>query len=300
MRLFTRKEDLDQFRKAGRISAAALQYGLSLIKPGALLFEVSLAVEEEIRRLHGAPAFPAQISLNHVAAHYCAAPNDPLRFKEGDIAKLDVGAHVNGYVGDTAGTKNLGPFGLLTEASREARDRAIEAIAPGMPIGEVGAIVQSTIVSMGFKPVANLTGHAVGIYQVHGEPQIPNIPDRHRIKFEKGQVLAIEPFATTGKGIVTDRGTAEIFSVKGRLKLKKGMDPEVIKAIEKFKGLPFGRRNLVETIPLERVNESLKFLLKRGALHAYHPLAEREGCFISQSEHTIYVGDRVEILTLPG
>ena len=297
MQYFTNNEDIKKFREAGQIAGKALRFGLALIKPGASLLDVSVAVEEEIRRLGGAPAFPAQISLNHVAAHYCALPDDSTRFMEGDVAKLDVGAHVDGYVGDTAGTVSLGPSGMLVEASRQARDSALEIIAPGVPIREVGNVVNSTILSMGFKPVSNLTGHAVGVYRVHGEPQIPNVPDRNRACFEKGQVLAVEPFATTGKGVVRDQGTAEIFSVKGRLKLKKGMDEEVVMAIDTFKGLPFGRRNLTERFPLDRVNTTLRQLLKKAALHAYPPLAEQEGVFISQSEHTIYIGDEVEILT---
>jgi methionyl aminopeptidase len=298
MQTYTRDEDIRRFREAGRIAARARDFGLSLIEPGASHLEVSMAIEEEIRRLGGEPAFPAQISLNHVAAHYCATPRDPLRFKEGDMAKLDVGVHVNGYVGDTAATKNLGGPNLLVEASCQALERAINIISPGMPISEVGHVINATIASMGFKPVSNLTGHAVGIYQVHGPPQIPNIPDRGRARFVKGQVLAIEPFATTGRGVVTEKGQAEIFSVTGKLRMKKGMDHEVFEAIAAYNGLPFGRRNLAEHHPLDVVNPTLKALQKRGGLHGYPPLCEDEGVYISQAEHTIYVGDTVEILTL--
>jgi methionyl aminopeptidase len=299
MSIYTNKEEIAKFRQAGRIAATARDYGLSLIKPGGLLLEVAVAVEEEIRRLGGEPAFPAQISLNQIAAHYCSPPDDPIRFKEGDVAKLDVGAHVNGYVGDCAGTVDLGGYGLLVEASKQALANALETVAPGVPIQEVGHAVHAAITGLGFNPVSNLTGHAVGVYQVHGEPQIPNVPERSKLTFEKGQVLAIEPFASTGKGFVTERGMPEIFSVRGRPKLKRGMDPAVLEGIAEFKGLPFARRNLAERFPLPEVNSTLSQLLKRGMLHAYPPLSERNEAFISQAEHTIYVGDKVEILTLP-
>ncbi|MBU0755590.1 MAG: type II methionyl aminopeptidase [Planctomycetes bacterium] len=299
MKLYTQDEEIAGFRKAGRITARARDFGLSLIKPGVRLLDVAVAVEEEIRRLGGSPAFPAQISLNHVAAHYCSPHNDPLVFETGDVAKLDVGAHVNGYVGDTAGTVDLGGPPLLAEASRQALESALGVISPGVPVSEVGRAVHAAVTSMGFKPVANLTGHAVGIYQVHGEPQIPNIPEKSRYTFQKGQVLAIEPFATTGKGLVRERDLPEIFSVKGRLKPKTGMDPGVLETIASFQGLPFGRRNLRETHSSEAVNVTLSLLLRKGMLYAYPPLAEAEGVFISQAEHTIYIGDQVEILTLP-
>jgi methionyl aminopeptidase len=298
MQLFSSQKDIDGFRKAGRIAGQARDFGLSLIEPGASHLEVSKAVEAELRRLGGEPAFPTQISLNHVAAHYCSSPKDPLVFKVGDMAKLDVGVHVNGYVGDTAATKDLGGPGMLAEASRQALASALSVVAPGELISEVGHRVNAAITGLGFRPVANLTGHAVGIYQVHGEPQIPNVPERSSIRFEKGQVLAIEPFASTGKGYVRERGSAEIFSVSGRLKLKKGMDPDVFQAIEAYNGLPFGRRNLMEHFAPEPVNSTLMKLMKTGALHAYPPLTEEEGIFISQAEHTIYIGDEVEILTL--
>ncbi|MHC4945363.1 MAG: type II methionyl aminopeptidase [Planctomycetota bacterium] len=299
MSIYTRDDEIEKFRLAGRIAARARDYGLSLIKVGGLLIDVAVAVEEEIRRLGGEPAFPAQISLNQIAAHYCSPPEDPIRFKEGDVAKLDVGAHVDGFVGDCAGTADLGGYGMLIEASKQALASALDAVAPGVPISEVGHAVHATITGMGFNPVSNLTGHAVGVYQVHGEPQIPNVPERTKLTFVKGQVLAIEPFASTGKGFVTERGMPEIFSVRGRPKMKRGMDPAVMEGIAGYKGLPFARRNLVGRFPLVEVNSTLSQLLKRGMLHAYPPLSERNDVFISQAEHTIYIGDKVEILTLP-
>lgn len=298
MQIYTQNDEIDRFRKAGRIAARARDYGLALIKPGVRLLDVAVAVEEEIRRLGGAPAFPAQISLNHVAAHYCSPPNDQLCFNIGDMAKLDVGAQVNGYVGDTAGTVDLGGPSLLAEASRQALENALTVIGPGVPLSEVGYAVDAAIRNLGFSPVANLTGHAVGIYQVHGEPQIPNVPEKNNTTFIKGQVLAVEPFATTGKGLVRERGLPEIFSVSGRLKMKKGMDPDVLETIASFRGLPFARRNLWERHDGKTADQTLAYLLKRGMLHAYPPLTEADGVFISQAEHTIYVGDQVEVLTV--
>lgn len=299
MQLYTSKEDISKFRKAGKIAALAREFGIELIKPGVSLLDVSMAVEEEIKRLGGDLAFPAQISLNNVAAHYCASPEDRLCFSEGDVAKLDVGVHVDGYVGDTAATKDLGGPPLLMEASRQALENAIKIIAPGVLLSEVGNAINSTIVSMGYKPVTNLTGHAVGIYSVHGSPQIPNVPDRSKTRFEKGQVLAIEPFATTGKGVVREKGTPEIFSVMGKLKLKRGMDQGVLDAVAAYNGLPFGRRNLAQRFVLDKVNATIGKLLKNGALHGYAPLAEADNVVISQAEHTVYIGDELEILTLP-
>ena len=293
------EKELDKFRKAGAIAAKALRFGLGLIEPGASLLEVSQAVEREISRLGGAPAFPAQISLNNIAAHYCAQPDDTIRFAEGDVAKLDVGVHIDGYVGDTANSKDLGGHGLLVDAAREALAGAIRAAAPDVPIRELSQAIQSTISSMGFKPVSNLTGHAVGQYQVHGPPQIPNVPEYRAGTLKKGLVIAIEPFASDGKGVVHDHGRAEIFSAKRKLKLRRGMDKAILDAVAAFRGLPFARRNLTDDFPRKDVDRTLHEMVKGGLLFDYPPLAEKPGIFLSQAEHTIYVDDEPEILTLP-
>lgn len=293
------EKELDKFREASAIAAKALRFGLGLIEPGASLLEVSKAVEAEIGRLGGAPAFPAQISLNNIAAHYCAQPDDTVRFAEGDVAKLDVGVHIDGFVGDTADSKDLGGHGLLVEAARKALMAAVRAAAPDVPIRELSQAIQSTISSMGFKPVSNLTGHAVGQYQVHGPPQIPNVPEYRTGTLKKGLVIAIEPFASDGKGLVHDRGRAEIFSAKRKLKLRRGMNKEILDAVAAFRGLPFARRNLTDTYPQKEVDRTLHEMLKGGMLFDYPPLAEEPGIFLSQAEHTIYLNDEAEILTLP-
>jgi len=281
--------ELDMFRKAGGIAGAALRYGLAAIEPGVSLLHVSCAVEAKIRELGGEPAFPAQISLNNIAAHYCAAHDDTVRFREGNLAKLDVGVHVNGYVGDTAASKDLGGHSLLVEASREALSRAIGAAGPDVSINEVSGVIQSAITSLGFKPVTNLTGHAVGRFQIHGKPQIPNAPELRSGGLQRGMILAIEPFASTGRGLVLEKGTAEIFSTKRKLKLKRGMDKKVFETIARFNNLPFARRNLTESHPIEAVNRTIEAMSQCGMLFAYPPLQEEPGVNISQAEHTIHI-----------
>jgi methionyl aminopeptidase len=72
--------------------------------------EVCAAVEAEIARLGGALAFPTQVAVNAVAAHFCPEPGDREPFREGDLAKLDIGVHVDGWVVDTATTVSVGDW----------------------------------------------------------------------------------------------------------------------------------------------------------------------------------------------
>ncbi len=122
-------EVLAVLREAGRVAAAARDMGARLIVPGAALREVCEAVEDEIRRRGGALAFPAQTSRNQIAAHYCPSPEDGTLYEEGDLAKLDIGVHIDGWVVDTAVTVNVGGRAApqrLVDAARAALEAAID------------------------------------------------------------------------------------------------------------------------------------------------------------------------------
>jgi len=152
-------------REAGRIASAARTFGAGLVRAGAPLRDVCAAVEDEIHRRGGGLAFPVQTSRNAVAAHYCPSPDDATVYEAGDLAKLDLGVHLDGWVVDTALTVNVSdrPEGrALVEASRAALDDAIAAAGPGVPIRVLSEAISRAIRSRGFRPVRNLCGHGVG------------------------------------------------------------------------------------------------------------------------------------------
>jgi len=82
------QETIEKYRQAGKIAAQVLDYGKNLIKKNASLLEVTEKIEARILELGAKPAFPAQVSLNEIAAHYCSTPDDKTVFMENDIAKL--------------------------------------------------------------------------------------------------------------------------------------------------------------------------------------------------------------------
>ncbi|EQD61653.1 methionine aminopeptidase, type II, partial [mine drainage metagenome] len=100
--------DLDLWRRAARISAEARELGARLVVPGASRRAVAEAIEDLIRSRGAAPAFPANLSRNQEAAHYTPSPDDEARFVEGDLVKVDVGAHLDGRIADTATTVEVG------------------------------------------------------------------------------------------------------------------------------------------------------------------------------------------------
>lgn len=291
---------LQCLREAGRIASAARAYGAERVRPGASLREVCVAVEDEIHRRGGQLAFPVQSSRNQVAAHYCASPDDPTVYQSGDLAKLDLGVHLDGWVVDTALTVNVGDVREnqpLIEAAETALRAAIAAAGAGVPVRRLSEEIERSIRGRGLQPVRNLCGHGVGRFVVHCPPPIPNIAGNSTETLKSGSVVAIEPFATDGPGFVTEQGSAQVF----RMDPAQGRDgapyPDVVDAIRALEGLPFARRQLAR-FGEGAVEQTLAWLKRHGRLTAYPPLVERSGRPVAQAEHTIHVGnEQVEVLT---
>jgi methionyl aminopeptidase len=294
---------LDSFRRAGRIAAECRQWAAQNIKPGVEVRYILETIEDTIRQRGAQPGFPAQSSRNSVAAHYCSPPGDTLRYEEGDCVKVDIGVHVDGYVADTALTVDLSRDGRwqgLIRASADALAAAIATVADGVPVGELGAAIERTIMKAGFQPVRNLTGHGLGRWKVHTPPQIPNQAEGGGGRLKSGMVFAIEPFACTGKGYITERGKAEVFMLVRPPAKAKGLDRDVLKDIESWRGLPIARRYFRHRDP-EIVDDTLNKLARQGSLVRYPPLVEADGVMVAQTEHSLYLGPNgVEILTAGG
>ena len=291
---------LDCWRRAGRIVKECREWAVDAIRPGVTVREVLETVEEMIRERGGQPGFPAQSSRNSVAAHYCSSPDDELAYEEGDCVKVDIGCHVVGYVADSAASGDLSSDGRwtpLVRASADALAAAINTVGAGVPVGEIGAAIERTILAAGFQPVRNLTGHGLGRWKVHTAPQIPNFSDRGGGRLEQGMVFAIEPFASTGRGFIRERGKAEVFMMVRPPKKAKGLDRTVLKEIDSWRGLPIARRYF-NHLDADAVEETISKLARQGSLMRYPPLVEEEGVMVAQTEHTLFLGpDGVEVLT---
>ncbi len=290
--------DLDKYREAGRIASEARRRAASAIRPGVRYVDVLDGIEEYIRSRGADLAFPAQVSVNCVAAHDCCGPDDPRIFQSGDVAKVDLGVHIDGCIADTAETVDLGQHDSLLEASRQALEAAIALVRPGARTRDIGAAIQAAMRALGHKPVANLTGHGIAPYTIHCAPSIPNVPDSADLVLKEGMMICIEPFATTGRGTVVEQGRAEVFGARRKLKPPRQADPGVVEQIAARKGLPFCRRELARRHGEQATERSLRELLRSGMVFDYPPLVERADAVVAQFEHTMYVGaDGAEVMT---
>jgi len=291
---------LDCIRKAGRLSSEARELGRSLVAEGVRLREVAESMELHILEHGGRLAFPVNISLNDMAAHFTPNSNDDMVFKAGDLAKLDVGAHVDGWLGDTAttvevGTRNWQP---LVQASERALQMALEVAHEGVSVATIGGVVERSIKEAGFRPVMNLSGHEMKRYNLHAGLSIPNYNDGTLTKVGGNMLLAIEPFATNGHGQVTNGRLGNIYRV---LRDRSLRDPEADKLFQlikqEFTTLPFCERWCDRLQP--NSGPILRTLHRHGVISTYPVLSEVKQGMVSQAEHTVLIGNgRNEVTTI--
>ncbi len=249
--------------------------------------------------LGGEVAFPANICLNDITAHYTPKFNDETVIKKDDVVTIDLGVHVDGYIADTAYTLDLsGEYERMLDANIRALDNAIGLVKPGASVSDIGGIVQKTLKDAGFKPIENLTGHEVKQYDLHAGLSIPNIEVPYDWRLEEDMVLAIEPFATVGCGRVIESKKAEIFSLKEVKPTRMREARTLLNEVEKRKKLPFAERWFCKKINPMKLSLILRDMVSNEILRAHPTLHEKEKGIVSQFEHTVIVTeDGCEVTT---
>ena len=333
------ESDLKQWRDAGHVARRTLEGIKGEIVEGKTWSEVIDSAERFIRRHGGQAAFPVTISVNNIAAHYTTNHADKpmedweseMTLRNGDLVKLDVGAHIKGAKADNAMTIEVGSKGKHTDqikAAKEARDAAIEKMHPGTPWYEIGAAAEQVTKDAGFEPIRNLCGHEMERWNLHAGLSIPmyacgkNNPGFKGV-VEKGGIYAIEPFNTTGSSGMIENvpptGSSNILRVTGDVKIRKALSKGKLKPLgatmaryieERYQTLPFAERwayPLLEKPFPEQDEEALtkkwnalvKKLTSIRFLEVYPALRDVDGGFVGQYEHTVIVTDGgPEILTI--
>lgn len=285
--------------KAGKIAAQVREYGKTLIRPNVPVLEAIEKVEAKIFQLGARPAFPAQISINEIAAHYTSQHDDSTLFNENDVAKLDVGVHINGAIGDTAATvcfdKN---YDVMTDTAMDALNAAIKIIRPGIELCEIGKVIEHAIRSAGFRPVKNLTGHEIKLYEQHADMPVPNYDDNNHTLIKEGQVIAIEPFVTKGEGYIREGKKSGIYKLVKAENIRDNYSREVLTYIvNEYKTLPFAKRWLVMEFGPVKASFALRMLQQKGIIEEYNQLPEVSNSIVTQAEHTLLIDKTPIVLT---
>jgi len=293
-------EKLEKWKEAGKLAHDALHYGKKLIKENKSMLSVTEKIEKYVFDNGGKLAFPTNLAINNVGAHWTPSSKTTDKFKKGDLVKLDVGVHIDGYIGDNALTVEIGTnnYNKMIDTSREALNAAIEVAGPGINVGMIGYAVQTTIENRGYKPIANLTGHGIKRYNLHSGISIPNVKENGGSILKTGDIIAIEPFVTDGAGRVGGKRNSNIYHVRQIRNIKDEKAAKMIDEIQhRYKGLPFAERWLHQ-IQDEHTSSSLTKLMRAGIISYYPVLDELGRGMVAQSEHTILITNSgSEVLT---
>jgi len=289
------KEAIEKFKLSGRILREAREEIKGYVREGMMIIDICEKAEELIKKKGAKLAFPCNVSINEVAAHYTSPPGDKKRIPENSVVKVDIGAHVDGYVTDTAVTVCLNrDYEDLVATAGYALKAATDNIRPGISASTLGTLIENTIKSRGFKPISNLTGHQVGRYVLHTGTSIPNVSQLSFTKLKLGGVYAIEPFVTVpdAVGRVEDGSESTIFRF---IKSRSPRDPyakRLLKFIEEnFRTLPFAERWLQDVVPKEQHKQAFDELLASKALMHYPVFVEASRRTVAQAEHTVMIVD---------
>lgn len=202
-------KDFEGMRAAGRLAAEVLDYIYDYVKPGVKTEELDRLCHEYIIKHKAVPAplnykgFPKSIctSVNHVVCH--GIPSEKA-LNEGDIVNIDVTVILDGYYGDTSRMYTVGkkvPIKAmrLCKATFESLNKAIEVVAPGVKLNEIGRVIERHVGGYGYSVVRDFCGHGIG-KTFHAEPNVPHFYEAdNSVVLEEGMLFTIEPMINAGK-----------------------------------------------------------------------------------------------------
>lgn len=282
------QEVKQNYIEAGKVIQDAREVARNVAESGTNLKTIADTIENEIRDQGLHPAFPVNISINEQAAHYTPSVNEERKLKDNDVVKIDIGAHSDGYIADTALTVNPSSRRKeMIEAVEEVLEAALEFVEPGVTISEFGRFVEKQIPEE-YEPVRNLTGHYLGRYTQHAGVSIPNIDNASSHEFQKGDAVAIEPFISTGAGKIKNGKPGNIYKLEKDSNVRGRTERKLMGEIKNFKGLPFTNRWFSQYGGRQKM--AMQKLVKSGVVKSYDVLKDREDSIVAQAEHTVLVG----------
>lgn len=197
-----------KIRDAGRLVAQAHAMLREYVVPGVTTIELDRIVEGYLREHDASPSFkgykgfPAStcISINDVICH--GIP-DATALRDGDIVSIDIGAHLDGWHGDSCVSYGVGALDPISQKLLDVTKRAMElGIAEardGNRLGDIGAAVQEYVEANGFAVVREYTGHGIG-RSMHEPPTVLHYGKRGTgLRLRAGMVLTVEPMVNAGK-----------------------------------------------------------------------------------------------------
>ena len=287
---------LESLRKAGEITKEVKEDIKPKIKVGTSALDIVLMTEAKIEDLGGLCAFPVNLCINNIAAHYTSPlKDDGLMISENDLVKIDLGVHIEGYIVDTAFTVSFNEEESLEniiQSTEVALDAAKMLVKPKVNTRDLGKKIEDFVRGFNYNPIKELGGHQIERWSVHGKKQLPELGSQGGDIMEEGEVFSIEIFSSTGEGSIHNTQHSHIYELNpyaGRVPLRRKASKQLLGFVNKnYKTLPFAERWLAKEFRMG-VAFGIHELVQQGKLQAHFVLAEKKGEYIAQSEETILV-----------
>ena len=201
--------EINLMKKSSRIVGTVLKEVNDLIKPGMSTKDLDDFAEKRIRDMGAVPSFkcyhgfPSSIcsSINNEVVH--GIPNKNKIIKDGDLVKIDTGAYLDGFHGDSCISICVGE---VSEQAQKLSDVALQALTAGLSkiksgntLLDIAGAIEDIVRSNGFSVVEDYTGHGVG-RNLHEEPSVFNFRTNElpNVVLREGMTLAVEPIVNQG------------------------------------------------------------------------------------------------------
>ena len=289
------QEVRENYVRAGKVIQKARDRARKISEPGTNLKVIADEIEEMIRDEGLEPAFPVNLSIDDAAAHYSPGVRENRELKPDDVLKVDIGAHSNGYIADTALTVNpSGERQEMIDTVEEVLEKALNFVEPGKTVGELGKYVEKQVPEE-YEVVRNLTGHYLDKYTQHAGVSIPNYANGSEHVFEVGDAFAVEPFLTDGSGKIKNGSAGNIYKLEREASVRGKAERKLMSQIKDFGGLPFSTRWFDDYGAREKM--AMNKLVQGDIVHSYPVLNEISGGTVVQAEHTVVLTEEGKVIT---
>ncbi len=289
---------------AGKIVSKVREETQKKVLLGSDFLSIVEFAEKRILELDGGIAW-VQINDTTTAAHFSPTKHNNPICQAGDLIKVDIGVHINGFIADTAFSVAIPTTDkeiqqkneLLIQTSKESLEKALSIAHTGCTLQELGIAQMSPAKEKGLTTITNLGGHSIGQYKVHSGLTIPTYDNGDATKLEEDLMIAIEPFITDGESLIKESGEATVFMQAINRQTRNPYGRKILQFIKSRQGLPFATKDLEKEFGESVTRVGLRDLLQQGIIKGYPPLVSKSGNAIAQTEHSVLVKERSIVYT---
>ncbi len=259
------KLNLEILKEVNKFTSFLREKVKTKIKKGVNFEEIINFVEKEIFDSNYLPAFPCQISINEIAAHYTIFDETDLTFKKGDVVNVDFGVSYDGWISDNGFTVEIETtkYKKLIETNSLILNKVCDKIEVGTSMNEIGKMVFDIAKKEGFNTIHNLAGHQIKQNDLHCGISVPNYENKDFKKVEDNMQIAIEPFLTLGDPMIKSTKKSNILQLISTKPVRDIIARKLLKSIEiNFPHLPFSKRWLIDDA-IKKLNPKMSGFKKR-------------------------------------